>query len=248
MAARGRAEGPDGLAVIDKARDWTSHDVVAKARGLLGTRKVGHSGTLDPDATGVLLLGAGRVTRLLRFLGGLRKRYTGVVVLGTATSTLDAAGEVTGAWDMSSLNRADMQAAAEGLTGAIEQVPPMVSAVQIGGRRLHQLARQGIEVEREPRPVNVYSFSVGEAVEPGCFPIEVECSSGTYIRVLAADLGTRARRRCSPARSASHRDRFVQRRRGRAHRRALRGPPPHAGRSAARSAAGAGRRRRSPPR
>ena len=88
--------GPDGLAVVDKAAGWTSHDVVAKARGLLGTRKVGHSGTLDPDATGVLLLGVGKVTRLLRYLGYPAKRYTGVVVLGSATSTLDASGEVTG--------------------------------------------------------------------------------------------------------------------------------------------------------
>jgi tRNA pseudouridine55 synthase len=189
VAASGTADAPDGLAVIDKSRGWTSHDVVAKARGLLGTRKVGHSGTLDPDATGVLLLGAGRVTRLLRFLGELRKRYIGVVVLGTATSTLDDAGEVTGTWEMSALSRAEVQAAAEGLTGDIAQVPPMVSAVQIGGKRLHELARRGIEVERASRPVTVHSFSVGEAVEATCFPIEVECSSGTYIRVLAADLG-----------------------------------------------------------
>jgi tRNA pseudouridine55 synthase len=189
VARKGRSEGPDGLVVVDKEPGWTSHDVVAKARGLLGTRKVGHSGTLDPDATGVLLLGVGRVTRLLRFLGLLRKRYTGVVVLGTATSTLDAAGEVTGTWDMSGVSVADARAVAATLTGDILQVPPMVSAVQVGGRRLHELAREGIEVEREPRPVTVFAFEVGEPVVPGCFPIEVECSSGTYIRVLAADLG-----------------------------------------------------------
>ena len=98
--AQSRPAGPDGLAVVDKATGWTSHDVVAKARGVLGTRKVGHSGTLDPDATGVLLLGVGRVTRLLRYLGLPAKRYTGVLVLGTATSTLDSSGEVTGTWDM----------------------------------------------------------------------------------------------------------------------------------------------------
>lgn len=188
--SRGGDAGPDGLAVVDKEAGWTSHDVVAKARGLLGTRKVGHSGTLDPDATGVLLLGVGKVTRLLRFLGLTTKTYTGVVVLGTATSTLDASGEVTGTWDMAAVTPAQVRDAAANLTGDILQVPPMVSAVQVGGRRLHELAREGIEVEREARPVTVHRFEVSDPVEPGCFPIEVECSSGTYIRTLAADVGT----------------------------------------------------------
>jgi len=190
MGRRGAPGGPDGLAVVDKEAGWTSHDVVAKARGLLGTRKVGHSGTLDPDATGVLLLGVGKVTRLLRYLGLPSKTYTGVVVLGRATSTLDASGEVTGTWDMSGVRLADVQAAAEPLTGDILQVPPMVSAIQVDGRRLHQLAREGIEIEREPRPVTVHRFVVDDETEPGHFPIEVTCSSGTYIRSLAADLGT----------------------------------------------------------
>lgn len=190
---RGRdkgSAGPHGLAVVDKAAGWTSHDVVAKARGVLGTRKVGHSGTLDPDATGVLLLGVGKVTRLLRYLGLPTKRYRGVIVLGTATSTLDASGEVTGTWAMGSVEVEEVRAAAAALTGEILQVPPMVSAVQIGGQRLHALARQGIEVDRPARPVTVLAFEVGDPVEPGCFPIEVECSSGTYIRSLAADVGT----------------------------------------------------------
>ncbi|HEX4866292.1 MAG TPA: tRNA pseudouridine(55) synthase TruB [Acidimicrobiales bacterium] len=190
MGRRSSHGGPDGLAVVDKAAGWTSHDVVAKARGLLGTRKVGHSGTLDPDATGVLLLGVGKVTRLLRFLGLPSKTYTGVVVLGTATSTLDASGEVTGTWDMAGVTVAEVREAAAALTGEILQVPPMVSAIQVDGRRLHELAREGIEVERAARPVTVHRFEVGEAVTPGCFPIEVECSSGTYIRSLAADVGT----------------------------------------------------------
>ncbi len=190
MAKGGRPAGPDGLAVVDKEAGWTSHDVVAKARGLLGTRKVGHSGTLDPDATGVLLLGVGKVTRLLRYLGLPSKTYTGVVVLGTATSTLDASGEVTGTWDMAGVGLAEVRAAAVPLTGDILQVPPMVSAIQIDGRRLHELAREGIEVERAARPVTVHAFTVDEPVAEGCFPIEVTCSSGTYIRSLAADLGT----------------------------------------------------------
>jgi len=184
-----RQQGPDGLAIVDKAAGWTSHDVVAKARGLLGTRKIGHSGTLDPDATGVLLLGVGKVTRLLRYLGLPPKTYEGVIVLGTATSTLDASGEVTGTWDMAGTSLDDVRAAAAALTGDILQVPPMVSAVHVDGRRLHELAREGIEVEREARPVTVHRFDVQAEREPGCFPIEVTCSSGTYIRSLAADVG-----------------------------------------------------------
>lgn len=182
--------GPDGLAVVDKAAGWTSHDVVAKARGVLGTRKVGHSGTLDPDATGVLLLGVGKVTRLLKYLGLPAKTYTGLIVLGTSTSTLDASGEVTGTWDMVAVPLDAVRAAAAALTGDILQVPPMVSAIQVDGRRLHELAREGIEIEREARPVTVHRFEVGEPLDDGAFPIEVACSSGTYIRSLAADVGT----------------------------------------------------------
>jgi tRNA pseudouridine55 synthase len=179
----------DGLVVVDKAPGWTSHDVVAKLRGRFKQKRVGHSGTLDPDATGVLLVGLGRVTRLLRYLTELPKTYTGEVVLGVATSTLDGSGEVTGEWDMSSVSLADVRRAAEGLTGPILQVPPMVSAVKVGGKRLHELARAGVEVEREARPVTVHRFDVAPTGDAGVFAIEVECSSGTYIRTLAADVG-----------------------------------------------------------
>jgi tRNA pseudouridine55 synthase len=179
----------DGIAIVDKDAGWTSHDVVAKARGILGTRKVGHAGTLDPDATGVLLLGVGRATRLLRYIGDLPKTYTAEVVLGVATTTLDSSGDVVGEWDMSGVTLDDARAAAVALTGDIMQVPPMVSAIQIGGKRLHELARQGIEVERAPRPVTVHRFEVHEGRAPAVLRIEVECSSGTYVRSLAADLG-----------------------------------------------------------
>ena len=193
MAPRGPAAGagpaPEGVAVVDKQAGWTSHDVVAKARGLLGTRKVGHAGTLDPDATGVLVLGVGRATRLLAYVSGLDKSYVGEVVLGTATSTLDASGDVTGTWDMASVGLADVRRAAAGLTGDVPQVPPMVSAKQVGGRRLHDLARAGVEVEREPVRVRVERLEVAEPVTPGVFPVSVVCSSGTYVRSLAADLG-----------------------------------------------------------
>jgi tRNA pseudouridine55 synthase len=183
--------GPHGVAVVDKPAGWTSHDVVAKSRGVLGTRKVGHSGTLDPDATGILVLGVGKATRLLRFLTELPKSYVGEIVLGVETSTLDAAGEVTATHDMSAVTEDQVRAAVLPLTGAIEQIPPMVSAVKIGGKRLHELARQGIEIDRPPRPVTVYRYEVEPiAGEPGVWRCEVDCSSGTYIRTLAADLGT----------------------------------------------------------
>ncbi len=186
----GPDRGPSGIVVVDKPSGWTSHDVVAKLRGVLGTRKVGHSGTLDPDATGVLVLGVGKATRLLRFVTERPKTYVGEVVLGAETSTLDAAGEQTAEHDMSDVRDDDVRRAARALTGPLMQIPPMVSAVKVGGRRLHQLAREGKEVERAPRPVTVYRYDV-EPVEgePGVWRADVDCSSGTYVRVLAADLG-----------------------------------------------------------
>ena len=124
--------GVHGVAVIDKPAGWTSHDVVAKARGVLGTRKVGHSGTLDPDATGVLVLGVGRATRLLRYLTEVPKSYEGEIVLGVETDTLDAAGQVTARHDMGDTDVEQARAAAAALTGEIMQVPPMVSALKVG--------------------------------------------------------------------------------------------------------------------
>jgi tRNA pseudouridine55 synthase len=180
----------NGLAVVDKEAGWTSHDVVARCRRIFGLRKVGHAGTLDPDATGVLLVGLGRTTRLLRFMTALPKTYVTDIVLGTATSTLDASGEVTGTFDMSHVSDADVRRAAAELTGDIEQTPPMVSAVKVGGRRLHELARQGVEVERAARAVTVWRFDTEPAPgRPGVYRAHVECSSGTYVRVLAQDLG-----------------------------------------------------------
>jgi tRNA pseudouridine55 synthase len=178
-----------GLAVVDKPAGVTSHDVVAVLRRRLGERRVGHAGTLDPDATGVLLAGVGNVTRLLRFLTALGKSYTAEVVLGVETSTLDSAGEVTAVHDMPPVSIDAARAAAAQLTGAILQVPPMVSALKVGGRRLHELAREGIEIERPARPVTVHSFGVDPTADPAVLSIVVDCSSGTYVRSLAADLG-----------------------------------------------------------
>ena len=191
MSRRRRAgAGPSGVAVVDKPAGWTSHDVVARTRTVLDMSRVGHSGTLDPDATGVLVLGVGRATRLLRFLTELPKSYVGEIVLGTETDTGDGSGTVTARHDMTSVAEAEVRAATRTLTGPIMQVPPMVSAVKVGGRRLYELARAGIEVQRNARPVTVHRFEVTPvAGTEGVWRAEVQCSSGTYVRVLAADLG-----------------------------------------------------------
>ena len=188
--ARRRPASTHGLCVVDKPAGVTSHDVVGMLRRRFGERQVGHAGTLDPDATGVLVVAVGMTTKLLRFIEQTEKRYTGEVVLGSATDTLDSSGTVTATFDMGHVTVDDARrVAAEHLTGAIEQVPPMVSALRVGGKRLHELAREGIEVERAPRPVTISSFTIDEGPEPGVLSIEVACSPGTYIRTLAADLG-----------------------------------------------------------
>jgi len=182
-----------GFVVVDKPVGITSHDVVARLRRRFSERRVGHSGTLDPDATGVLIVALGNATRLLQFLGDLPKTYTGEVVFGTATSTLDASGEVTASRDMSMLTLERVRDAAKTFVGEIAQIPPMVSAIKVGGRRLHEIAREGGEVEREPRHVTIHRYVVGDIADRvdgnPVVDIEVTCSSGTYIRTLAADLG-----------------------------------------------------------
>jgi tRNA pseudouridine55 synthase len=180
----------DGLVVVDKSAGWTSHDVVAKLRGVYGQRRIGHAGTLDPDATGVLLVGLGRVTRLLRYLQEAGKEYRGRVVFGVATDSLDASGAVLERQEMQ-VTRADLDNAARAFVGDVEQVPPMVSALKVGGRRLYEMARAGEEIERAARPVHIGELVV-EGLEDGVYPeatIRVACSTGTYIRTLAADLG-----------------------------------------------------------
>ncbi|MEY3978358.1 MAG: tRNA pseudouridine(55) synthase TruB [Actinomycetota bacterium] len=182
-----------GFVVVDKPAGMTSHDVVGRLRRRFNERRVGHSGTLDPDATGVLLVAIGNATRLLQFFGNLPKTYTGEVVFGTATTTLDASGEVVATSDMSTLTIERVREASRRFVGDIMQVPPMVSAVKVDGRRLHEIAREGGEVEREPRQVTVHRYVVLDEVERvdgnPIVSIEVTCSSGTYIRTLAADLG-----------------------------------------------------------
>jgi tRNA pseudouridine55 synthase len=179
---------PTGLLVIDKPASMTSHDVVAAVRRAMGVRRVGHAGTLDPPATGVLLVGVGRATRLLRFLQGTDKDYAGTLVLGTATSTLDATGAVTGTFEMAGVTEDRVRSAAAALTGDLDQVPPMVSALHVGGRRLHELAREGVEVARAPRAVHVAAFTV-QRLAADRYDFLVTCSSGTYVRSLVDDLG-----------------------------------------------------------
>jgi tRNA pseudouridine55 synthase len=178
--------------VVDKPGGLTSHDVVAQIRRLAGTRRVGHAGTLDPMATGVLVIGLGKATRLLGYLTLTDKEYLATIRLGADTSTGDAEGEVTASAVASGLTIEQVRAATTGLTGPIEQVPPVVSAIKVGGKRSYQLAREGAAPELAPRPVTVWSFTV-QAVQPvGDWldaSVAVRCSSGTYVRALARDLG-----------------------------------------------------------
>jgi tRNA pseudouridine55 synthase len=190
VVARRKPAVTHGLCVVDKPAGVTSHDVVGMLRRRFHERQVGHAGTLDPDATGVLVVAVGMVTKLLRFVEKTEKRYVGEVVMGIETSTLDSSGDITATHDMSNVTVADARAiVAEHLVGDIEQIPPMVSAIRVDGRRLHELAREGVEVERRPRPVTIRSFTVDEGPEPGVMSIDVTCTSGTYIRTLADDLG-----------------------------------------------------------
>jgi tRNA pseudouridine55 synthase len=181
----------DGVLVCDKPAGVTSHDVVARVRRLARQRRVGHGGTLDPPATGVLVIALGRATRLLPFLPMEPKRYLAGIVFGSETDTLDAAGSVTGTAPVDGIDREAVVSGLERLTGPQEQVPPMVSAVKLDGERLYRKARRGETVERSPRPIVVHALELldFEAGPPPRATVEVTCSGGTYVRVLAADLG-----------------------------------------------------------
>jgi tRNA pseudouridine55 synthase len=188
VAKKGTPPPLGGVILVDKPAGITSHDVIQRLRHALSERQIGHGGTLDPDATGLLVVAAGRTTRLLRYVGDLDKVYVGEVVFGTATASLDSSGVVTATFDMD-VTPDDVAKAAKTFVGDIEQVPPMVSALKVGGKRLHELAREGIEVERAPRPVTITSFETSPTADPLVYAITVACSSGTYVRSLAADLG-----------------------------------------------------------
>ena len=175
------------MLLVDKPRDHTSHDVVARLRRKLGMRRIGHAGTLDPMATGLLLVGVGRATRLLRFLSDLPKTYEGTARLGVETETLDADGAVTNERPVTA-GIDDVRAAMAALRGDSMQDPPAYSAVKVGGRKLYEAARAGERLEAEPRPIHVTAFDLlarrGDDVD-----FRVTCSSGTYVRVLLAEVG-----------------------------------------------------------
>ncbi len=178
-----------GFLLIDKPSGLTSHDVVARVRRAIGIRKVGHAGTLDPLATGLLVCGVGPATKLMRFVQDLPKEYVAQLRFGIATDSLDADGEETSRQPMT-VTKEDLDAVIGDFVGLIDQVPPMVSALKVGGKRLHELAREGIEIERDARQVEIHSIQVLD-VRPAEFSeavIRVVCAKGTYVRVLADDI------------------------------------------------------------
>ena len=183
---------PAGIVVVDKPSGLTSHDVVARCRRFFGTRKVGHAGTLDPDATGVLVVGIERATKLLGHLALTTKSYDATIRLGAATSTDDAEGEIVSGAPASGISHEELSSAIEALTGEIMQRPSAVSAIKIAGKRAHERVREGESVEIPARPVTVDRFDVLATATVGDYldvDVRVDCSSGTYIRALARDLG-----------------------------------------------------------
>jgi tRNA pseudouridine55 synthase len=194
-AVSGAGDGDEvrsGLLVVDKPAGLTSHDVVARVRRLARTRKVGHAGTLDPMATGVLLLGIGKATRLLGHLALTEKEYSATIRLGAGTTTDDAEGEVVSTASVTSLAEADVVAASESFVGQLLQVPSAVSAVKVAGRRAHERVRAGERVDLEARPVTVHELRVDRlrrSTDHLDVDVTVRCSSGTYVRAIARDLG-----------------------------------------------------------
>ncbi|RKS77398.1 tRNA pseudouridine55 synthase [Motilibacter peucedani] len=186
------SEAPEGLVVVDKPAGLTSHDVVSRLRRIARTRRVGHAGTLDPMATGVLVVGVGRATRLLGHIAAGDKAYSATIRLGESTTTDDAEGELVSSADASGVSLDDARAAAAPLTGEISQVPSSVSAIKVNGERAYKRVRDGEAVELAARPVVVSRFALDDPVADGTrldLRAEVVCSSGTYVRALARDLG-----------------------------------------------------------
>lgn len=179
-----------GFLVVDKPPGPTSHDIVAAARRATGIAKIGHAGTLDPPATGVLVLALGRATRLIRYVQDFDKEYQATVCFGIATDTGDATGIEVERHAMK-FSAAELEGVLAGFRGEIEQVPPMVSALKVGGKRLYEIARQGEEIERQPRPVHIYELDLQslDSGDQSTAELRVVCSKGTYIRTLADDIG-----------------------------------------------------------
>ena len=178
----------NGIIIIDKPADWTSMDVCAKLRGILKTKKVGHAGTLDPMATGVLPVFVGQATRGVSFAESGDKEYLAVLRLGLVTNTQDTSGQVLHRTEALP-DRVALEAVLPRFTGEISQLPPMYSAIKIGGKKLYELARQGKEVERRPRPVTIHALELVEQTASGDYVLRVRCSKGTYVRTLCHDIG-----------------------------------------------------------
>lgn len=178
----------NGIIIIDKPVGWTSMDVCAKLRGILKTKKIGHAGTLDPMATGVLPVFVGQATRAVSFAESGSKEYIAGLRLGQVTDTQDTSGETLSEHPVT-VTRADVEAALPQLTGEIEQIPPMYSAIKVGGQKLYDLARQGKEVERKPRSVTIYALEILDQASPADYTLRILCSKGTYVRTLCHDLG-----------------------------------------------------------
>ncbi|GAA2457799.1 tRNA pseudouridine(55) synthase TruB [Actinomadura vinacea] len=192
MTGRSGRGAESGLVVVDKPAEWTSHDVVGKLRRLARTRRVGHAGTLDPMATGVLVVGVEKATRLLGHLALTEKGYDATIRLGQSTNTDDAEGEITASASAAGVADAALEAGVAALTGEIRQVPPQVSAIKVNGERAYKMARKGERVALEARPVTVHAFTVTAVRREGDLidvDASISCSSGTYIRALARDLG-----------------------------------------------------------
>lgn len=179
---------PNGILIIDKPADWTSMDVCAKLRGILKERRIGHGGTLDPMATGVLPVFVGQATRAVEFAENGEKEYVAGLRLGLTTDTQDSTGQVLESCPVS-VDRGELEAILPRFTGPLEQIPPMYSAVKIGGQKLYELARKGREVERKPRPITIFSLEVLEQISPTDYVLRVRCSKGTYVRTLCHDIG-----------------------------------------------------------
>lgn len=179
---------PNGILIIDKPADWTSMDVCAKLRGILKERRIGHGGTLDPMATGVLPVFVGQATRAVEFAENGEKEYVAGLRLGLTTDTQDVTGQVLETRPVS-VDRGELEAILPHFTGPLEQIPPMYSAVKIGGQKLYELARKGREVERKPRPITIFSLEVLEQTSPTDYVLRVRCSKGTYVRTLCHDIG-----------------------------------------------------------
>jgi len=179
-----------GVLLVNKPKDWTSHDVVAFIRSRFNVLKCGHCGTLDPAATGLLVVVLGKFTKLSQKFSGEDKAYEGTILLGTETDSQDMDGNVIRQNDWSAVTESQLRDAFASFVGDIEQIPPMVSAVKKGGERLYELARKGQEIEREPKPISIYSIDISRVALPYA-DFTVNCSKGTYIRTLCADVGAK---------------------------------------------------------